>query len=89
MGSRVRMVSTGRMNAGCPYVDENQACCASRFSIGRLDQTFSICFGTFHGCPMYHRLSEAETEAARRAETRVVLTVNDHGRRLPVHATGT
>lgn len=41
----------------CPHVDRNDARCGHRFSIGRLEQAFSVCFGSFHACPHYHRIN--------------------------------
>lgn len=42
---------------GCPHVDRNDPRCNSRFSLGRLDQAFCVCFGAFHACPMYHQIN--------------------------------
>ena len=42
---------------GCPHVDLNDPRCNSRFSLGRLDQAFCVCFGAFHACPMYHQIN--------------------------------
>ncbi len=77
-------MSTDRGNADCPYVNDDQACCGNRFSLGRLDQAFTICFGSYHGCSMYRELRDAE--ASRHAPHPVVLTVNGYGRRLPIYA---
>ena len=41
----------------CPHVDRNDARCGHRLSIGRLDQAFSVCFGSFHACPHFHRIN--------------------------------
>lgn len=40
----------------CPHVDRNDARCSHRFSLGRIDQAFNVCFGSFHACPLYHRI---------------------------------
>src|SRR5688572_11588352 len=42
---------------GCPHVDRNDARCGHRFSIGRLDQAFNVCFGSYHACPLYQRIN--------------------------------
>jgi hypothetical protein len=42
---------------GCPHVDRNDPRCNSRFSLGRIDQAFCVCFGAFHACPMYHQIN--------------------------------
>jgi hypothetical protein len=42
----------------CPHVDRNDARCGHRFSLGRIDQAFSVCFGAFHACPLFRRLSD-------------------------------
>ena len=43
---------------GCPHVDRNDARCGHRFSIGRLDQAFNVCFGSYHACPLYQRIND-------------------------------
>lgn len=74
----------------CPHIDRDDPRCASRFNIGRLDQAFSVCFGSFYGCPMYHRINH---EQARRplsfAEPAPLITITAHGRTLPLRPTGT
>lgn len=49
--------SHGRDAGVCPHVNRNDPRCSSRFSLGRMEQAFSVCFGAFHGCPMYHRIN--------------------------------
>ena len=41
----------------CPHIDRNDARCGHRFSLGRIEQAFGVCFGAFHGCPIYHRIN--------------------------------
>ena len=41
----------------CPHVDRNDARCSHRFSLGRIEQAFSVCFGAFHACPLFRRLN--------------------------------
>lgn len=67
----------------CPYVDRNDPRCGSRFALGHLEQTFGVCFGTFHACPMYHRI-HAERLTAARARSRIaqgipLITITAHG----------
>lgn len=52
---------------GCPHVDLNDSRCNSRFSLGRLDQAFCVCFGAFHACPMYHQINADLTRKSRAA----------------------
>ena len=44
----------------CPYVNRADHRCSTRFSLGKIDQTFSMCFGAFQGCPQYHRIHAEE-----------------------------
>lgn len=82
-------VSTGvrRGTAGCPHVNLNDPRCGSRFCLGRLDQAFTVCFGAFHGCPMYHRINTEQIDGRRVAE--VAITISGNGIELPLRATGT
>lgn len=43
--------------AGCPHVDRNDTRCGHRFSLGRIEQAFNVCFGSFHACPHFHRIN--------------------------------
>jgi len=74
----------------CPHIDQNDQRCGHRFSLGRLDQAFSVCFGAYHGCPMYHRLN-AEASALRRARQAepALITVTAHGQPVALRPTGT
>lgn len=79
---------SGRDTPGCcPHVDRNDPRCGSRFSLGRIDQAFCVCFGSFHSCPMYHRIS-GEVEH-RGAPELVPMTVTANGTPVPLRATGT
>jgi hypothetical protein len=40
----------------CPFVNANDPRCGTRFSLGRLEQAFTVCFGTFHACPMFQSI---------------------------------
>ncbi len=65
----------------CPHVDRNDARCGHRFSIGRLDQAFNVCFGSYHACPLYQRINDevaldVDADAAdRRPRTLVEIRV--------------
>jgi hypothetical protein len=74
---------------GCPHVNTNDARCGSRFSLGRLDQAFCVCFGAYHACPMYHQINAeaAEVQRAARAAVPVVMVTID-GIDAPLRATG-
>ena len=41
----------------CPYIEDGHAACSSRFTLGRLDQAYSVCFGSFKSCSMYLQLA--------------------------------
>ena len=79
--------SRGTTPGACPHVDRNDHRCGSRFSLGRIDQAFCVCFGAFHGCPMYHRINTEQTDERRVAE--VTVTIAGNGIELPLRATGT
>jgi hypothetical protein len=96
----------GRIRAdgsACPHVDRDDTRCCNRFSLGRLDQTYAVCFGTYHGCPMFHRingeLARVTASVSPPAEhscpiaqpaacAPTVLTIHAAGRE-PLRATGT
>ena len=75
-----------RCEGACPHVDRNDARCGHRFSLGRLDQAFNVCFGAFHACPLFQQLSGEvaidEQRPQRLVEIRVIGALADHGRRL-------
>lgn len=76
----------GRGHA-CPHVDRDDSRCSSRFSLGRIDQAFCVCFGAFHACPMYHRINHDLARAAAPAGR--VITLTAHGSAVALRATGT
>ena len=41
----------------CPYIEDGHAACSSRFTLGRLDQAYSVCFGSFKSCSIYLQLA--------------------------------
>jgi hypothetical protein len=75
--------SRGRAGGGgCPHVNRNDLRCGTRFRLDRLDQAFRVCFGSYHACPMYHRINAEQDElAAREAQEAAVvrITVAGHG----------
>ncbi len=70
---------------GCPHVDRDDQRCSSRFNLGRIQQAFTVCFGSYHGCPMFHRIN---TELTRDRHD-VTVTVLGHALDVPLRATGT
>lgn len=51
------------VSGSCPFLDRNDERCASRFSLGRLEQMLDVCLGTgSSGCLMYHRLRMEEEQ---------------------------
>jgi hypothetical protein len=73
---------------GCPHVNRNDPRCGSRFSLGRLDQAFCVCFGTYHACPMYHRINDELARVERPSAAIVTTTISRYGLNLPFRATG-
>ncbi|MAI67637.1 MAG: hypothetical protein CMJ26_07150 [Phycisphaerae bacterium] len=41
----------------CPYIEDGHSACSSHFTLGRLDQACSVCFGSFKSCSMYRQLA--------------------------------
>lgn len=78
----------GERTDACPHVNRNDPRCGTRFSLGRLDQAFCVCFGSYHGCPMYHSINDELARPARGAAATVTLTVSHHGIKRPLRATG-
>ncbi len=75
--------------SACPHINGNDLRCASRFCLGRLAQAYSVCFGSYRACPMYHRLN-AEQQQVRHepaAETAPRISITAHGRALPLRRT--
>ncbi|MCZ6834666.1 MAG: hypothetical protein O7G85_02735 [Planctomycetota bacterium] len=86
--------AVGRNSLGsCPHVNRNDHRCSSRFCLGRIEQAFSVCFGTYQVCPMYHQitqeLTEAQAVASKPAATLPVVSITSHGQNVPLRATGT
>lgn len=49
---------------GCPHIDRDDDRCQWRFSLRQLDQALSVCFGSYHGCAIFHRINGELGEAA-------------------------
>lgn len=81
--------ASGRDTTGCcPHVDRNDHRCGTRFSLGRIEQAFCVCFDSFHSCPMYHRINgEGDESRSKRELVPIVVTAN--GLPVPLRATGT
>ena len=77
----------GERTCSCPHVNRNDPRCSTRFSLGRLNQAFTVCFGAYHGCPMYHRINSELGAAAVAAGVTITISCNDAD--LPLRATGT
>jgi hypothetical protein len=73
---------------GCPHVNLNDARCNSRFSLGRIDQAFCVCFGAFHACPMYHQINAHLAEAHRSETANPLVALTCDGLKPPLRATG-
>lgn len=74
----------------CPHIDLDDPRCASRFSIGRIEQAFTVCFGSFYGCPMFHRINQEQyRKEAGLASDPPMITITAHGRTVPLRPTGT
>lgn len=100
MDNRAANSRRGSVWHTCPYVDCNDIRCTSRFSLGRIDQAFSVCFGSYRACPMYHRIAaEAGIDVASAVgkptpdnaptahSSTIIVTAN--GCALPLRPTGT
>ena len=78
-----------RLPGSCPHVDLNDQRCATRFSLGRIDQAFCVCFGAYAACPMYRQITHELSTTARASAEPPVITVTTNGHALPLRATGT
>jgi len=72
----------------CPHVNRNDPRCGSRFTVDRLDQAFAVCFGSYQGCPMYHRIN-AELSGSPGQGAVVRIAVSGHARQFSLRPTGT
>lgn len=73
----------------CPHVNRNDPRCASRFCLGRIDQAFHVCFGSYRGCPMYHRINREIDRAGAPPDRIPLITMTAHGSPLHLRRTGT
>ena len=48
----------------CPFVNENDARCAHRFSLRQLDQAFTVCLKDHQACATYHQLARERRDHA-------------------------
>jgi hypothetical protein len=78
-----------RVSDGCPHVNRNDPRCATRFSLGRIDQAFDVCFGAYHVCPMYHRINVENAPAPAAERPVVAISISQHARTRSLCATGT
>ena len=81
--------ASGAAAHSCPHVNRNDPRCATRFSLGRINQAFTVCFGAYHGCPMYHRINNEIAHEIATAAAEVSITITCRGADLPLRATGT
>ena len=40
----------------CPFIEHGYEACSKNFTLGRLDQACSVCFGSYNSCSMYRQL---------------------------------
>lgn len=75
----------------CPHVDRDDARCGHRLTLGRIEQAFSVCFGAFNACPLYHRLCgeiDAATDFDAPARPLIEIRIIRHAERRALRATG-
>ena len=82
-------VPNGDFAGACPHVDRNDPRCGTRFSLGRIDQAFCVCFGSYRACPMYYRINHELAVVERETAEPPLITVTAHGLPVPLRATGT
>lgn len=83
--TRTRTRPGAASTTACPYVELGRRCCESRFTLDRIDEAFSLCFGSHHGCEHYHRMRREELEAEAEGGPvvqPVVLTITGYERRV-------
>ncbi|MCA9296925.1 MAG: hypothetical protein KC983_10410 [Phycisphaerales bacterium] len=83
----------------CPHIDRDDHRCSSRFCLGRINQAFSVCFGAYKACPMFHSINRecaavVDKAVADQTETTVrrsppLVHITAHGSSLTLRATGT
>ncbi|MDG2021349.1 MAG: hypothetical protein P8J59_05320 [Phycisphaerales bacterium] len=78
-------------SGSCPFLDRNDERCASRFSLGRLEQMIDVCLGTgSSGCLMYHRLRMEEEQGIVVSDSPVpsLVMITHDGESLRLRPTG-
>ena len=80
---------SGDFAGACPHVDRNDQRCGTRFSLGRIEQAFDVCFGSHRACPMYYRINHELAVAEQRTADSPPSEVTVHGLPVPFRATGT
>ena len=65
----------------CPFIEDGNPACSGRFTLGRLDQACSVCFGTYSSCSVYQELSDLASAAP------LDMTINGHA--VELRPTGT
>ncbi len=83
------MDDAARNRGACPYVNHDDPRCSSRFSLGRIDQAFCVCFGAFTTCPMYIQITDERASGRRDRRPVPLIAVTANGSALPLRATGT
>jgi hypothetical protein len=83
--ARVSLPGDPIINAACPYLERDDPRCATRFSLGRLEQMMDVCLGAgVAGCFMHHRIRH---EDATSSHSRPVIPTHD-GHPLRLRPTG-
>jgi hypothetical protein len=76
----------------CPHVDRNDMRCGNRFSLGRIEQAYDVCFGSYLGCPMFHRinseLARLKSDAEGSIDRPPLVAITIHAAGQPLRATG-
>lgn len=59
--ARLRIAARESTELVCPFIDGDDARCAERFSLSRLEQAFGVCVNGGYGwCPIYQQLSQEQ-----------------------------
>ena len=71
----------------CPFLERGDPRCGRRFTLDRIDEAFSVCFGAHHGCEQFHRLRRGDLDARAAAGSGsvvpAVLKITAHGSTEP------
>lgn len=63
----------------CPFIDADDARCASHFTLKRLSEAFGDCLDGYYGCTTYWRLARENPQR--------LISLTAHGK--PLQPTGT